>query len=161
MKITLKGTPMNTNGDLPKVGDKISFKLSNTKFEDVSIDSIKGPKVLSTFPSINTSVCDRQTREIIDLAKKHPNYKFISISLDLPPAQATWCGANNFENVLIFSDYKNRDFSKKYGLLIENIYLMHRCLIILDENNVITYIKANDEVSKDPDFKSLITNLKD
>lgn len=155
MKITFKNISMTLEGTLLKVGDKVDFKATNTDFSEFDLNSVKGKKVISTFPSIDTSVCDEQTKRITEFAKKYQDIAFISISLDLPSAQKKWCAANGLENIKIVSDYKDREFSTKYGLLIKELKLIHRTIIVLDENNVVTNIIARNEVTDTPDFDKL------
>ena len=155
MNITFKNNPMTLEGSLLKVGDKVEFKATNTDFSEFDLNSLKGKKVISTFPSIDTSVCDLQTKKIADLANEYKDIEFISISLDLPSAQAKWCAATGNENIKIVSDYKDREFAKKYGLLIKELKLIHRSIIVLDENNLVTDILTKNEVTEDPDFDKL------
>lgn len=139
-----------------KIGDKISFKAADLDFNEVEINSFKKKiTVLSIFPSINTSVCDLQTREISQLASQYPNIEFISISVDLPSALKQWCLAHGVDNVSVYSDYLHHDFGKKYGFLIEGLNLLTRGAMILDKKGEVVYEKKTKKVSDDIDFEEL------
>lgn len=153
------GNEINLEGSLIKVGDTLSFSATKTDFSNFDFSGVSGKKVISVFPSINTSVCDEQTREIVDLAQKHKDVTFISISLDLPTTQSAWCSANGIDNIIIVSDYKKREFGKKTGLLIEEIKLLYRAIITLDENNVVTSLIFDNELTNMPDFSKLKAQL--
>ena len=155
MNIKFQNKPMSLLNTLVKEGDFIDFKASNPDFSEFNFSSLKGVKVISTIPSINTSVCDAQTREIEKMAKKYPNVPFLTISLDLPTALGNWCAINKMENLLVVSDYKERQFSKKYGLLIDELKLIHRSLIVVSKDNAVLKVFSKEEITDSPDFHKL------
>lgn len=116
-------------------------------------------KVISTFPKLNTSVCDNQTREIAKLANKYKNISFISITMDDPKVISKWCLANNLENVVILSDKKHKEFSKATNLLISKIKMLARGLIILDHNNNVLETFYKQEITEEPMFDKLKNSL--
>ncbi|UVD81817.1 peroxiredoxin [Mycoplasma iguanae] len=160
--ITVRGTKFNLVGTPVKVGDQINAKVANLEFQDQEINQLftKDLNVISIFPSINTSVCDEQTRGISQLAHNNPEINFIALSLDLPTALKEWCGTHGVDNISIFSDYKQREFSTKYGLLVEGIFLMNRAIIVVDKTGKVLYVKHNTELSDQIDFTSLEDFLK-
>lgn len=159
MKITFKQNPMTLVGKLIQIGDIVNFKATNPDFSEFKFNELKGIKVISTFPSINTGVCDLQTKEISNLANKYSDITFISISMDLPPAQGAWCAANSIKNLLIVSDYKDREFASKYGLLIDELKLMHRSLIVVNDSNKVIKFISNNEITDAPNFNELKSYL--
>lgn len=161
MKVKMKGIKMNLVGDLVAKGDSMSFSATKTNFLSFKLDKLKGWKVISVFPSINTRVCDEQTKNIIELAKEFPKVNFVSISLDLPPAQKEWCVANGFKNISIVSDYKEREFGIKYGLLIDKLKLLARAIIVVNKENVVHELIMDPELSNMPDFSHLKNILKE
>ena len=152
---TNRGNLVHLEGNLIQIGDKLDFNATKTDFSDFRLSDIKGKKVISVFPSINTGVCDAQTKKIVDLSKENKDVTFISISLDLPTAQSAWCTANGIDNIIIVSDYKNREFGKKTGLIIKEIKLLYRTIIALDENNIVTSIIFDEELANMPNFSKI------
>lgn len=143
-------------GNPVQVGTIISATVTNLQLEDVKLGKFdKKYTIFSIFPSINTSVCDEQTQMTSQIAKKYLDYDFIALSLDLPTALAQWCAAHNVENLQVYSDYKKREFSKKYGLLIDGIYLMNRAILVVDQAGKVVYAKHNDNVHDQIDFANL------
>ncbi len=159
MKITFEHEPMTLAGQLIKIGDKVDFKATNIDFSDFNFNDLKGKKVISTFLSLDTGVCDEQTKKLVELSKKFPNVEFVSLSQDLPSAQARWCASTGNENIKIVSDYKEREFSKKYGLLINELKLTHRSIIVLNEKNEVTNFLIREEATDMPDFEALERTL--
>lgn len=155
MNITFKSTPVTLQKDIIKVGQELSFSATNPDFSSFKLEKNNRSKLISLFPSIDTSVCDLQTRKIAELASRHNDIDFISISLDLPPAIKKWCHANSMENLIIVSDYKDREFGMRTGLLINELKLLARGLILLDKNNVVEYIDICSEVADMPDFEKI------
>lgn len=155
MNITFKSMPVTLFKEPIQVGETLDFSATNPDFSEFKLFKNDKVKVISLFPSIDTSVCDLQTRKIGELASKFSNVEFISISLDLPPAIKKWCHANSLENLVIVSDYKEREFGKKTGLLINELKLLARGLIILDENNIVKYVDICSEVADMPNFDKL------
>jgi thioredoxin-dependent peroxiredoxin len=155
MNITFKSIPVTLQKDIIKVGEELSFSATNPDFSSFKLENNNRVKLISLFPSIDTSVCDLQTKKIAELAAKYNHIDFISISLDLPPAIKKWCHANLMDNLIIVSDYKDREFGMRTGLLINELKLLARGLILLDKNNVVKYIDICSEVADMPDFDKI------
>ena len=160
MNIKFQDKPMTLLNTLVKEGDSVDFKATNPDFSEFDFSSLKGTKVISTIPSINTSVCDAQTREVEKIAAKYPNVPFLTISLDLPTALGNWCAINKMENLLVVSDYKEREFSTKYGLLIDELKLVHRSLIVVSKDDIVLKVFSKEEITDAPDFHQLENYLK-
>ncbi|EPZ59385.1 putative thiol peroxidase [[Clostridium] sordellii ATCC 9714] len=111
-------------------------------------------------PSIDTPVCDMEVRKFNQEASKLNNVKVYTISMDLPFAQARWCGNSGIENVVTVSDYKDRAFSKAYGLYIKELGLVSRAVIVVDENNKIVYTEYLDEITNEPNYEKALEFVK-
>lgn len=162
--ITLGGNPINTIGNLPKVGSKApDFQLVKTDLSTVTLADFAGSKVvLNIFPSIDTPTCATSVRTFNADASQLENTKVLCISRDLPFAQNRFCGAEGLENVLNLSDFKTGSFGKDYGLEIEDSVLsgLHsRVVIVLDENGIIKYAEQVAEIANEPNYELALAAL--
>ena len=162
--VTLHGDPIQTSGTLPKVGTKApDFKLTVTDLSTQVLSDFEGHKVvLNIFPSIDTGTCAQSVREFNKEASEMENTKVLCISRDLPFAQARFCGAEGLNNVLMLSDYKDGSFGKAYGLDFINgpLEALHsRCVIVLDENGIVTYTEQVPEIVDEPNYKACLYAL--
>ena len=160
MKVTFAGTPVELKGPELKVGDTApDFIAVKNDLSEFRLSEIKGRKLIAAVPSLDTSVCDAEVRRFNVEATKFKNTTVLTISMDLPFAQARWCGAAGVDNVITVSDYKDRDFAKKYGVYLPNVGLLARSIFILDENNKILYVEYVPEVTTPPDFAAALAAL--
>ena len=165
LKIKMGGEPVTIVGKESKVGDKIKeVPLTvNSKLEEKNIFQDKNVKVIYTAPSLDTKVCSLQTKQLNEAAKKYPNVKFYSVTVDTPFAQERFCTANEINGLKAVSDFKYHQFGAQNGLLIKEKGILTRALIILDENNVIKYIEyvpeQRQEANVDKALKFLEKNL--
>ena len=160
LKIKFHGSEVTLLGDQIKEGQLLNFVATKADFSDVDLKSFPGSKVLSIVPSIDTSVCSEQTTKLAQIAKEYPDVTFITISMDLPVAQSRWCSAHRLENTNILSDYKDHSFAKSSNLLIDELKLLARALIIVDDQNIVKYVAINEEVTQLPNFIELENKLK-
>lgn len=158
-----KNKEYQTTKELITAGTTLKLKLTDKTFEPIEIvdfsKDLKGNDkyklaVISVFPSINTSVCDEQTKGIIELSKKHPNVRFISVSVDLPSAIGQWLGMNGADNIEFYSDHRQRTFGE-IGFLIDEIFLLNRGYLILDKQGKVLKVSANSDVHQQIDFNEL------
>ncbi|MGL5590877.1 MAG: peroxiredoxin [Metamycoplasmataceae bacterium] len=159
MKTKFKDKEWNLIGEKIELGKKLTFKAIDTDFNEIDFGNVKKTTILSIFPSINTSVCDFQTKSMNEIAKKYHQFDFVAISLDLPTALKVWCGSHNVNNIKAVSDYKDREFGKKSGFLIDELFLLNRGIIILDKNNKVIYLERKTDVHDQIDFEKLETFL--
>ena len=162
--ITLGGNPINTNGELPKVGSKAAdFQLVKTDLSVASLADYAGSKlVLNIFPSIDTGTCATSVRTFNAKASALENTKVLCISRDLPFAQKRFCGAEGLENVENLSDFKDGSFGKNYGLEIVDSVLagLHsRVVIVLDENGTVKYAEQVPEIADEPNYEAALAAL--
>lgn len=164
-KITLGGNPINTNGDLPKVGAAApDFKLTNGDLKDLSLADFKGKKkLLNIVPSLDTPVCAMSTKKFNEAAGKHPNTVMLIISADLPFAMSRFCGAENTDKVKSLSMMRDRHFAKDYGVLITDgplAGITARAIVVIDENNKVVYTEMVPEIKQEPNYDKALAALK-
>jgi len=162
--ITLGGNPIQTSGELPKVGSQVpDFKLVKNDLSIATLADFKGSKlVLNIFPSIDTGTCATSVRKFNQTASQLENTKVLCISRDLPFAQKRFCGAEGLENVINLSDFKSGSFGKDYGLEITDGVLagLHsRVVLVVDENGTVTYTQQVPEIADEPNYDAAIAAL--
>ena len=162
--LTLQGKEIHTNGNLPKAGDSApDFVLVNSEMEDVSLSTYKGKmKLLSIVPSLDTPVCAISTKKFDQLAREKSDALFITISADLPFAMSRFCKTENLDNVITLSMMRSRNFAKDYGVLITDgplAGITARAIVVLNEENTVTYSELIPEIANEPDYDAAIKLL--
>src|SRR5690554_571150 len=159
---TMKGRPITVLGDVKKVGDKApEFEVVNNNQETISSNSFEDKYlVLNVVPSLDTSVCDLQTKTINEELAQRDDILVVTISNDLPFAQSRWCGNSGLDNVLTVSDHYNLDFANKYGVNIKELRLLARSVFVLNEKREIVYLEYLDEMGNHPNYDELISFVK-
>lgn len=161
MKVTFQGAPLTLEGTQVKVGDTApNFTVVGNDLNPVSLNDTKGKRVFLSVPSIDTPVCDTEVRKFNTEASKLNNVEVYTISMDLPFAQARWCGAAGIENVKTVSDYKDREFGKNYGVYINELGLLSRAVFVVDENNKVVYVEYLQEITEEPNYEAVLNALK-
>ncbi len=161
--VTMKGNPLTLVGNPVKVGDKArDFEVLTNDLSPVKFSSFAGKICLiSSVPSLDTSVCDTQTRKFNEQAgTMGKDVVVLTISMDLPFAQKRWCGAAGVENVQVLSDHRKADFGNAFGVLIEQLRLLARAVFIVDAKGTIRYIQIVDELTNEPDYQEAFEALK-
>lgn len=163
--ITLGGNPVETSGELPKIGSTApNFKLVAIDLSTKTMNDFSGSNlVLNIFPSVDTGVCSASVRSFNKVAVDLSNTKVLCISRDLPFRQDQFCAAEGLENVIMLSDFKNGSFGKSYGLLMTNgVFdgLLSRCVIILNNKNEVIYTEQVPEIGQEPDYEAALQALK-
>ena len=161
--ITLGGNPVITTGELPEIGSKaMGFELVAEDLSTKTLADFSGETLLlNIFPSVGTGICAASVREFNKSAAS--KVKVLCISRDLPFAQKEFCAAEGIENVVMLSDFRKAEFGKNYGLLMTNgIFegLLSRCVIIVNEDGIITYTEQVPEIGQEPDYKAALEALK-
>ncbi|MEI8354482.1 MAG: thiol peroxidase [Deltaproteobacteria bacterium] len=157
--ITFKGNPMTLLGPELKVGDKApEFNLVDNGLGSVTLASSAGKiRIISAVPSLDTPVCDTETRRFNQAAATLPqNVVVLTVSLDLPFAQKRWCGAAGIDRVTTLSDYRERSFGNGYGVVIKELLLLSRVVFVVDKNDTIRYIQIVQEVTSEPDYDAAL-----
>jgi len=161
--ITFKGNPFTLLGPELKVGDKApDFAVVDNGLAPVSLASSAGKiRIISSVPSLDTPVCDTETRRFNQEAAALPgDVTVLTISLDLPFAQKRWCGAAGIDRVTTLSDYRERSFGQNYGVLIKELLLLTRAIFVVDAQGVIRYIQIVPEVTSEPDYAAVVSAAK-
>lgn len=162
-RATFKGNPITLIGPELKVGDTApDFKLNKDLVTEVSLKDYEGKiKLISVVPSLDTGVCDAQTRRFNQAAADlGEDVVILTVSVDLPFAQARWCGAAGIESVITLSDYKDNAFGKAYGVLIDEFKLDHRAVFVIDQHNKIQYVEYLKEMADHPNYDEPIHVVK-
>lgn len=163
-KISLRGTPINTNGDLPAVGTVApDFSLTKADLEDVGLAAFAGKKkLLNIVPSLDTGICATSTKKFNEAITGKPNSVALVISADLPFAMGRFCGAEGIENVVSLSMMRSRNFAKDYGVLITDgplAGITSRAVVVLDEDNKVIYAQLVPEIGQEPDYDAALAHL--
>lgn len=164
-KIALHGNPIDTNGELPKVGTKApDFRLVDTRLNDVSLADFKGKKkILAIVPGIETDVCRKQARTFHERAGTLADTVVLVVSADLPLAQKRVCEAEGLDHVVPLSMMRSRNFGKDYGVLITNGPLegvVARAVVVLDENDTVLHAQLVPEIDEEPDYDAALASLR-
>lgn len=160
---TLKGNPLTLVGASLKVGDQApDFKLNKDLVTEVSLADYAGKvKLISVVPSLDTGVCDAQTRRFNQEADSlGDKVVILTVSVDLPFAQARWCGAAGVDKVVTLSDYKDRSFGQAYGVFIKELALDMRAIFVVDEHDNIQYIEIVEEMTNHPNYDKALEAVK-
>lgn len=163
-KITFKGNPVNTNGELPSVGSKApEFSLVQTDLSELSLGDLKGKRViLNIFPSLDTGVCAASVRHFNKDAAGLKNTIVLAISKDLPFAHARFCTTEGIENVRTLSVFRSADFENKYGAVMVDgplKGLLARAVILIDESGNIAYTELVPEIAQEPNYEAVLSKL--
>jgi thiol peroxidase len=164
--VTFKGNPMTLAGEAVAVGAKApDFKLHNFDkgaLVTVTPADLKGkPTILSVVPSLDTPVCQVQTKKFNEqLSALGDRVHAITVSLDLPFAMNRFCGAENIKNMRVLSDYQDRSFGKNWGMLIEELKILARGAFVLDKNGTVVYAEQVKEVANEPNYEAALGALK-
>jgi thiol peroxidase len=162
MKITFGGNPLTVLGTQVKVGD--SAKAFSLLKNDLSVSTLADYdgkiKVLNIVPSLDTGVCDSQTRKFNAELNDREDVVVITISNDLPFAQARWCGNAGLENAITLSAHRDDVFGTDYGVLIKELRLLSRTVIVLDQSNKVTYVEYVNEGTNHPNYEAALSHLK-
>lgn len=163
-EITLKGNPIHTSGELPKVGSTAKdFKLIGSDLSTKTLNDFKGKNlVLNIFPSIDTGTCAASVRNFNKSASTLDNTNVLCISRDLPFAQSRFCGAEGIENVHMLSDFNTGQFGKDYGLNIVDgplAGLHSRCIVVINTEGNIIYTEQIAEIIEEPNYDLALASL--
>ena len=161
LKIIMGKVPVTIVGKELKVGDKIKEVplVINSKLDEKNIFEDKNIKVIYTAPSLDTKVCSLQTKQLNEAAKKYPNVKFYSVTVDTPFAQERFCTANEINGLKAVSDFKYHQFGIQNGFFVKEKGLLTRALMIVDENNTVKYIEYVPEEGKEANIDKALKFL--
>ena len=160
-----KGSPVEIVGELPAVGTKApEFSLTKNDLSEIRLSELAGKRVvLNIFHSLDTSTCAASVRRFNEEAGKLKDTVVLCASMDLPFAQARFCGAEGLENVVTVSDFRTRSFGDQYGLRVKTgplAGLLARTVIVIDKEGNVAYTQPVPEVSEEPDYTDVLAALK-
>jgi thiol peroxidase len=162
--VTMRGNPVTLLGDEIKVGYQApDFTVTGIDLKPVDFSSFKGKTcIISAVPSLDTPVCDMSTRRFNQEATTlGDNVEILTISMDLPFAQARWCGAAGVDRVKTLSDHKNASFGTAYGVLIKEFRLLSRAVFVVDSQGVVRYCEIVKEIADQPNFDAALACVRE
>ena len=156
---TLKGNPKTLIGPELKVGDQApDFHAVDVGLKPVDLSGTgQRVRIFSVVPSLDTPVCDAQTKRFNEEAGKLPNVKIYTFSMDLPFAQKRWCGAFGVDHVVMVSDHQNGSFGEAYGTLVKDMRILSRAIFVVDAQNKVRYVEYVKEIGDHPNYEAALS----
>jgi thiol peroxidase len=153
---------MTVLGPELKPGDKApDFAAVDDSMKPVTLATTgNGVRIFSVVPSLDTPVCDAQTKRFNEAAGKLPDVSIYTFSMDLPFAQKRWCGAFGVDHVKMVSDHRSGSFGAAYGTLIKDLRIMSRAIFVVDKSNNVRYVEYVKEVGDHPDYEGALAAAK-
>lgn len=163
-QVTFKGSPVNTNGELPNIGAQApDFSLTAADLSQKSLKDFEGKRiVLNIFPSVDTGTCAASVRAFNEIASSLENTVVLCISKDLPFAQSRFCAGEGLKNVITLSEFKDSNFSENYGLRFADgplEGLLSRAVVVLDEAGKVVYNEQVAETADEPNYEAALAVL--
>jgi len=161
--VTMKGTPLTLVGNEVNVGDEApDFEALSNDLSLVKLSSFREKVcIISSVPSLDTPVCDIETRRFNEEAEKlSSDVALLTISMDLPFAQKRWCGAAGVTRVQTLSDHRDASFGTSYGVLIKELRLLARAVFVVDRNGFVQYVQLVKEITQEPDYDPIVTAVR-
>ncbi|MEK4130879.1 thiol peroxidase [Solibacillus sp. FSL W8-0474] len=162
-QVTFKNGPVTLIGNEVKVGDQApDFKVLANDLSEVTLKDSEGKiRLFSVVPSLETGVCDKQTRTFNEAAAGlGENVVIYTVSMDLPFAQKRWCGAAGIDNVVTVSDHRDASFGEAYGVHMKELRLLARSIFVVDEAGKVTYVEYVPEGTDHPNYDAAIEAVK-
>ena len=155
---TMRGNPLTLIGPELKPGDAApDFSVVDGSLKPVTLADTAGHvRIVSVVPSLDTPVCDAQTKRFNEAAASLPGIDILTVSMDLPFAQKRWCGAFAVDKVKMLSDHKDASFGTNYGTLIKELRIESRAIFVIDRNNRVCHAEYVKEVADHPDYASAL-----
>jgi thioredoxin-dependent peroxiredoxin len=155
---TLKGNALTLIGPELKQGDRApEFEVVDTNLTPVNLQQTgKSVRIFSVVPSLDTPVCDAQTKRFNDEIAQLPGVEVLTVSMDLPFAQKRWCGAFGVDRVKMLSDHRSGSFGAAYGTLIKELRIQSRAIFVVDKSNVVRHVEYVKEVTDHPDYQAAL-----
>jgi thiol peroxidase len=161
--IAMRGNPLTLVGEEVKVGNQApDFIVLDNNLSPVKFSSYRGKIcIISSVPSLDTPVCDIETRKFNEEAGRlGEDVVILTISMDLPFAQKRWCAAAGVNRVQTLSDHRDASFGTSYGVLIKELRLLARAVFLVDRKGILQYVQLVKEISKEPDYEEVLNALK-
>lgn len=163
--VTLKGNSQTLEGNALNAGDPApDFTLQGMDMSDVTLQASTGRvRILNTVPSVDTPVCDKETRRFNEEAAKVSNVDILTVSMDLPMAAKRWCAAAGIERVKMLSSHRCGQFGRDYGVLLKDGPLdrfLARAVFVIDKNDKIVHVEYVPEIAQEPNYDAAIAAAK-
>lgn len=161
--VAWKGVKQTVLGEVLKPGVKApSFRLTAIDWREVTLaDSVGKARLLSVVPSLDTGICDAQTRRFNEEAASFgDNVVVLTVSADLPFMQRRWCGAAGIDRLQTLSDHKDMNFGDAYGTHIKELRIEQRAIFVVDANDVIVHVEYVPEIAQHPDYDGALAALR-
>lgn len=160
--VTLKGNPLTVEGNSLKIGDAVpDFKVYKGLMDPVEGKSLSGTvRFISVVPSLDTGICDLQTKRFNEEASKISGVEWLTVSTDTPMAQGRWCGAAKADKIKVLSDYKDHDFGVNFGVYVKELGLLQRSIFIVGKDDKVKYVQLVPEIAQHPDYDQALAALK-
>lgn len=162
--VTMRGNPLTLVGNELNIGEPApDVEVLDNDLNPVKLSNYQGKVcIVSTVPSLDTPVCDMETRRFNqEAADLGPDVAILTISTDLPFAQKRWCGAAGVDSVVTLSDHRDAAFGKTYGVLIKELRLLARAVFVIDKKGIIRYCQLVSEIAEEPDYDAVISAVKE
>jgi len=162
--VTMRGNPLTLVGDELSIGQKApDFRVLANDLSPVEFSSFRGKVcVISSVPSLDTPVCDAETRRFNQEAERlGGDVTILAISMDLPFAQSRWCAATGVAGVQTLSDHRDASFGASYGVLIKELRLLARAVFVVDRDGIVRYIQFVKEVTDEPDYEAVLAAVRE
>jgi thiol peroxidase len=159
---TMRGKPLTLLGPELKAGEKApDFEVVNDGLQSVNLEKTgHGVRIFSVIPSLDTPVCDAQTKRFNEEAAKLDGIEIYTISMDLPFAQKRWCGAFGVDKIKMLSDHRTGSFGEHYGTMIKDLRIESRAIFVLDKDGTIKHVEYVKEVADHPNYEAALTAAK-
>jgi thiol peroxidase len=161
--VTMKGNPLTLQGNKIVEGETApDFTVVDNNLNEVKLLTYRGKvRIISSVPSLDTPVCDTETRRFNkEAARLGQDVVILTISMDLPFAQKRWCGAAGVDKVITLSDHRDASFGQAYGVLIKGLRLLARAIFVVDKEGVLRYSQLVKEIADEPDYDAVLQALK-
>lgn len=158
----MRGKPLTLLGPELKAGEKApDFEVVNDGLQPVNLEKTgHGVRIFSVIPSLDTPVCDAQTKRFNEEAAKLDGIEIYTISMDLPFAQKRWCGAFGVDKIKMLSDHRSGSFGENYGTLIKDLRIESRAIFVLDKDGTIKHVEYVKEVADHPNYEAALDAAK-
>lgn len=158
VQVTFKGQPVTLLGNQVRIGDQApDFTVLDSSLNEVTLADSQGKvRLISVVPSIDTGVCDQQTRRFNEEAAQLEGVSLLTISVDLPFAQSRWCAASGVDKIQLLSDHRDLSFGMAYGVVIKELRLLTRSVFVIDREGKLSYVEYVPEVTNHPNYAAAL-----
>lgn len=164
-KVTFKSTPVTLTGNELKVGEPApDFKIQKSDMSDYTLaDGAGKTRIIATVPSLDTPVCDTETKRFNEEASKLPNIEIVCVSMDLPFAQKRWCAVSSVDKVITASDHRDASLGKNYGVLISGgalDRLLARAVFVIGPDDNLKHVEYVSDITQEPNYAAALAAAK-